>query len=132
FQSTVPATPSPYPFQTSGIGQDADLFDQSFSAPSLDNLCSVQKPMAGRTVLQVDQTTSAHQALFWYIRERSQNPNLDRGVRLRARRHHQKTPQPQRFAAHASTDSVRHPLRKTRSSRGSYIGIAGTKRHQLS
>jgi len=47
-------------------------------------------------LFQMDQAASSDQSLFRYIRERRQNPNLDRGLGLRARRHRQEAPQPLR------------------------------------
>jgi hypothetical protein len=45
---------------------------------------------------QMDQAASSYQRLLRHIRERRQNPNLDRGLGLRARRHRQEAPQPLR------------------------------------
>src|SRR5579859_1545404 len=53
------------------------LFDQQFSVPGSDRRATLQMPLADRTVLQVDQTTSAHRKVLWSFRERRQNANLD-------------------------------------------------------
>src|SRR5207245_9594417 len=47
-------------------------------------------PISGRVVLQMDQAASSYQSLLRHVRECSQNANLDRGFRLRARCHRQK------------------------------------------
>ena len=47
-------------------------------------------------LFQMDQAAFSYQSLLRYIRERRQNPNLDRGLDLRARRHRQEVPQPLR------------------------------------
>src|SRR5438045_9626690 len=38
--------------------------------------------LAGRTLLQMDQATSAHQAFLWGLTQRGQDPNLDRSLGL--------------------------------------------------
>ena len=42
----------------------------------------MQEPLAGGTVLQVDQTASSDQALLRHVRECGQDTNLDRGFGL--------------------------------------------------
>ena len=51
---------------------------------------TVQKPLANRIVLQVDQAASAYQTFHRQQRERSENANLVRRRHLRADRHCQK------------------------------------------
>ena len=41
--------------------------------------------LAGGTIFQVDQTAPADQEILRHQRERGEDPNLDRGLRLRAR-----------------------------------------------
>ena len=50
-----------------------------------DNRQTIQVPMAGGIILQMDQTTLADQNLFRHVRERRQDAGLDSGLRLRAR-----------------------------------------------
>jgi hypothetical protein len=57
---------------------------QPFIAAGADDLPTLQDALAGRTVLQVDQAASAHQAFLRQLDQRGQNPGLDCGVRLRA------------------------------------------------
>ena len=42
------------------------------------------------TFFQMDKAESAHQTFLRHVRERGENTNLDRGVRLRARGNHKK------------------------------------------
>lgn len=46
-------------------------------------------PIAGRVVLQMDQTAPAYKSIFRYIGERRENSDLDCGLRLRPGFHHQ-------------------------------------------
>ena len=48
---------------------------------------------AGRIVLQVDQTASAHQEILWALTQRGENPNLDRHLRLCAAGHRPQAPE---------------------------------------
>ncbi len=64
----------------------------------------VQGTLASRTILQMDQATSADQAVFWHLRERSEVANMDRGVRLCTRSHRQKTTRTGGFTLHFATD----------------------------
>ena len=60
-----------------------------FRPSRLDHPAVVQMPLAGGVVLQVDQTTSANQSVLRHLRERGQDPDLDRYQHLRARGHRQ-------------------------------------------
>lgn len=76
--------------------------------------------MESRVILQMDQTTSAHQEVPWHIRECREGTDLDRNIGLRARGHRQEAPQPGRLAPHCATDLVRHPVRKNPLRQGLY------------
>jgi hypothetical protein len=69
----------------------------------------------------MDQAEPAHQAFLRNVGERGEDPNLDRGVRLRAGGDHQKSFAARSFTLHFSTDFVRPPLRKNRA----FIGLPG-------
>jgi len=62
--------------------------------------------MAGRTLLQMDQTTPANQALLWYFTQRSQNPNLDRHCGLSPDRYCQKADAIGLLPLHNPTDTL--------------------------
>ena len=70
--------------------QDFDIFDQQFYAATFDDCSALQEPMASRTVLQMDQTASAHQEVSGQQRERRQDANLVRRVDLRSDCYRQK------------------------------------------
>lgn len=73
--------------------QDTYISDKQFHAASAHNFPALQAPMAGRTLLQMDQTKPAHQKFLWHIRKCGENTNLDCCICLRSCCHHQKTPQ---------------------------------------
>ena len=55
---------------------------------------------------------SAHQNILWYLRERSEDPDLDCHLGLRARCHRQETTESRPKPLHNSTDSEHHALRE--------------------
>src|SRR5436309_1156877 len=63
------------------------LSDQQLQLATTDYRATVSQPLAGRVVLQVDQTTLAHQELLRHFRECSEDSNLDCHLDLRPRRH---------------------------------------------
>src|SRR5271168_2354194 len=69
-------------------------------------------PMAGGTVLQVDQAALAHQALLRHFGKRRADANLDRHQRLRAGGNHQEETSSGRVPAYAATDLVADALRE--------------------
>ena len=82
--------------------QDLGVSHQQLCIASDHNLCSVQTKMAGRTVLQVDQTAPSNQIFLRNDRKRSQDTGVDRHIHLRADRHHEKETE---FAAFALRNS---------------------------
>jgi len=58
---------------------------------------------AGETFLQVDQAASAHQAVLRHFGERCEDPDLGRGVSVRAGRHRQEATPAERVALHIAT-----------------------------
>jgi hypothetical protein len=72
----------PGEIQSPRVGQDAVDFDQQHDVAALDYCCVVQKPLAGRIVLQMDQAAPAHQAISGHQRERGQDTNLVRRIDL--------------------------------------------------
>lgn len=65
--------------------------DKQFYSASTDHCRDLSRPLASGTVLQMDQTKSAHQVIFRYIGKCGQNADMDRNINLRSGRHHQKT-----------------------------------------
>ena len=80
--------------------QDADLPHQQLRLAGTHDHRALSLPLAGRTVLQVDQAASSDQSLLRYLGERGQIADLDRGVGLRPRRHRQE-----------ASPALRQPLR---------------------
>lgn len=62
--------------------------------------------------LQVDQAASADQILFRHLRECCKDPDLDRHLRLRTHRYHQKEPWNSGRSLHNPTDFEPDPVRK--------------------
>ena len=62
------------------VRQDAGVFDQQHDVASVDHRSVVQEPVAGRSVLQVDQTAPADQAISGPQRERGEDANLGSAV----------------------------------------------------
>ncbi len=65
-----------------------DFLNKQYLVTSTDYSGSIQESMAGRIVLQVDQTTLENQEVFGQLRERRQDSNLVRSVHLRADSHY--------------------------------------------
>ena len=58
------------------------------------HLRALQKPLAGGTLLQVDQAASSDQAVLRHVGERGEDADLDCRLGLRPRRHRQEAPRP--------------------------------------
>src|SRR6266540_3104846 len=69
----------------------------------------------------MDQATLAHQGVLRNFRERGEDPDLDRSVRLRARRHRQEAIRAQGFSVRTPTDSEPHALRTRANRSGTYL-----------
>ena len=65
-----------------------DLLNKQYLVASTDYSGFIQESVAGRIVLQVDQTTLEDQEVFGQLRERCQDSNLVRSVHLRAHSHY--------------------------------------------
>ena len=77
--------------------------------------------IAQLVVLQMDQTTSAHQEVLRHFRECAQDPNLDRHLYLRPGSDCQKAIETGNQPLQNSTNPERHALRKNPDSRGPFI-----------
>ena len=86
----------------SRIQQNLGISHQQLCIASDHNLCAVQTKMAGRVVLQVDQTAPSNQIFLRNDRKRSQDTGVDRHIHLRADRHYEKETE---FAAFALRNS---------------------------
>ena len=107
----LPGAAASHSLQRSRDRQDADLPDQQLHLAGTHDHRALPLPLAGRTVLQMDQAASADQGVLRHLRERGQVANLDRGLGLRPGRHRQKaapTPcQPLRNPTDLEPDHVR-------------------------
>jgi hypothetical protein len=77
-------------------------------APRSDHRRTLQMPLEGRTLPQVDQAVPAHQDLLRHPPERRAQPDLDRRLGLTPRRQHQKTPQDPGQSRHNPPDPQPH------------------------
>jgi hypothetical protein len=84
--------------------QDIQLSDQQLCHPGTNSGRPVSLPLAGRTVLQMDQTAPAHQIFFRHVRECGEDSDMDCHLRLCAGRHHQEATQSQHRSLHNFTD----------------------------
>ena len=87
--------------------------DKALYVAASDYCLALQKPLAGRTLLQVDQTESPEQKLFRYISQRGQNAGLDCRVRLRAGRDTQKGIESARESSPNSPKSEHQRIRES-------------------
>ena len=69
-------------------------------------------PMASGTFLQMDQAAPPHQIFLRHQRERRKNSSMDRRLRVRSHRYHQKTLQPGSKPVYDPTNIERDYLRK--------------------
>ncbi len=93
---------------------------QQLHATGFDHCPAVQVPLAGRAVLQVDQTASADQGLLRDFRECRQDPDLDRHRGLRVGRHREEATQAGGQSLFDPPDSQRLALRENAFSRRTY------------
>ena len=93
-------------------GKNLVFLTNQFALPA-PTVCALYRcPMAGGTVLQVDQAAPAHQALLGHLRERCADANLDRYQRLCPGGDHQEATSIGRIPACAATDIVVDALRE--------------------
>lgn len=92
--------------------QNLGISDQQFLSSGTHYHSVVSLPMAGGTLLQVDQAKPTHKKFLWHLGERSQNPNLDRCISIRPGHHTQKTTQYTSKSLHNSTNIECYGFRK--------------------
>src|SRR5690606_18528232 len=110
---TLPAslsrTNTPYPLSRSGrpcVG----VPDQPHDTARVHHLSALSPTMAGGAVLQVDQTTPAHQAVLRHVGERGEDASLDRRQHVRACRYRPKASGLTVVAAFDAANSQRHTI----------------------
>ena len=94
------------------VGQTARLPDQRFLRAFGNRRSHLSLPVASGTLLQMDQTTPAHQAVLWHIGEQREDPDLDRRLRLRPGRDYQKAVRLGTKSLHNSTSFEPDAFRK--------------------
>ena len=98
-------------FKDPETGKTLVFLTNNFTLPAL-TIAPSTKPLAGGTVLQVDQAAPADQAVLRHQGKRGEDANLDRGVGLRAGRHRQETAQPGGVALHIAADPFGDSIRE--------------------
>ena len=83
----------------------SDFFDQQFRASTSYHSQTLQMPLAGGTIFQMDKATSQNQEILWHIRKCSENPDMDRYLGICARGYYQKETPLGSNALHNSTDN---------------------------
>jgi hypothetical protein len=99
-------------------GKTLVFLTNQFGLPATTIGALYKMPLASRTVLQMDQTASPDQTLLRDIRKCRKDPNLDRRLSLRPRRHRQEAACLGRLALHIATDLLGHPLRENADASG--------------
>ena len=89
------------------------VFDQLFYITSANNRTALQIPLAGGTIFQMDQTAPAYQSLFWHIRERREDSDMDSDLGLCFGCDNQKRIESGFESLHNSTDSERKLIRES-------------------
>src|SRR6267378_4190801 len=87
-------------------------FNQQLFHPRRDGRGTLSLSLANRTLLQMDQTTSPHQKLFWHFQQQRQDSSLDSHHGLCARCHRQETFGTQARSLHFVTDPESHSFRE--------------------
>ena len=91
---------------------------------ALDVAPALSPPLADRTLLPLDQAALADQSLLRHFAQRRENPDLDRHLRLRARRHSAQAPGPLLQPLCDPTDFERHAFRENPDFTGPFVGAA--------
>ena len=92
--------------------QASCLSDQQLYLASPYHRFSVQSPVVGRTIFQVDKTAPANQCFLRYFRERRKDSGLDRCLRVRADSHPEETPPHRPESLHNSTGLEHQSIRE--------------------
>ena len=95
--------------------------DQQLHAASNRDREALQMPLAGRAVLQVDQTAPADQGVLRHKRERAKDSNMDRHFRIRSRGHCQEAIKTGSEPLHNSTNFECDHVRENAHFAGAFI-----------
>ena len=104
-QKGLPTAPAAHQVSRCRTQQRPNLYYQQLRFACTDHRPALPLPLAGRAILQVDQTASSYQTLLRHLRERSENADMDRYLGLRLGRYREKAAQNRGFSLHNITDS---------------------------
>ena len=104
----LPATFATHQILRCRTRQASGVSNQQLRLACPDHHSALSLSLAGRTILQMDKTTSSDQEVLRHYRERSQNTNMDSHHDLRLGRYREKTPQYRGFALHNPTNFKPH------------------------
>ena len=99
-------------FNDPQTGKQLVFLTNNFALDALTIAKLYKIPLAGGTVLQMDQAAPAHQSVLRHQRECRQIANLDRRLGLRPGRHREKAPRAAGNPLRNSTDFESHPVRE--------------------
>src|ERR1019366_6103408 len=108
----LPGQTAPRAVLRRGASACAGVFDQSLWPAGTDGGAALPTAVAGRTVLSLAQTTSAHQSLLRHRRQRRAHAIVGGGVRQRAGGAAQKTAGQRRHALRNSPNLERERVRE--------------------
>src|SRR5690606_9877900 len=113
FRRRLSGPPAENPVQGHENGENPRLFDEQLRASGAHDRGAVSVPLADRGLLQVDQTASSNQILLRHFRERREDPDLDRDLRIPLGRDPEEATRTRTESLHNSTDPERHALRES-------------------
>ena len=95
-----------------GNRKGSDLLDQQLPVAVTHHRKTLQMPLAGGTLLQMDQAASSDHTLFRDFRECREDADMDCGVGVRAGRDHEEAPEPGPESLHNFTGLERDRFRE--------------------
>src|SRR5665811_2347657 len=111
-QQGLSGSSAPRPLQGPRIRKDAGVSKQPIRLAGRVDLRPLQVPLAGRTVLQMDQAAPSDQTVLRHVGQRGEDANLDRRIGLRPHCHRQEAPRLGSLPLHFAPDFLGHPLRE--------------------
>src|ERR1039458_9502148 len=80
--SALPRSLASYQLLRPRDGQAVRLLDQQLRPSSIDNSEHLQKAMASRAILSMDQAEFENQIILWYVTEHREDTSMDRNLHL--------------------------------------------------
>jgi hypothetical protein len=100
---TLPGEAAPGEISRCDNRENTGVSDEQFRSAGTDHCRPESLPLAGRTVLQMDQAEPENQDLLRYFRKCRQNPDLDCRLGVRACRNYEETAENRGQPLHNST-----------------------------